>query len=159
MGLNVEQKLRNPEIQPTIEVIAQELKEATSSYSNFVQKLVGYNIQLEWRYYTDGKAWLGKGLYRWTGARGGQKETTVFWLSIWDGFFRITIYLREEARVKALELAMDEEIKQMVRTIQKMGKMNTLPISFNICSEELFDSIFTMIDFKKSLDACKRLHI
>jgi len=82
-----ERLLRDPNVQPSDDVIAEALREATDAYVKFVNELAKHDIQLEWRYYTDGKAWLAKGLYKWTGVRGGQNEKTVFWLSIWDGFF------------------------------------------------------------------------
>jgi len=74
--------LRNPDIQPTDAVIAEALGEANNAYMKFVSELASHDIQFEWRYYTDGKAWLAKGLYKWTGVRGGQNETTVFCLQI-----------------------------------------------------------------------------
>lgn len=72
------QLLRNPDIQPTSEIKAEALQDANDSYIRFLNELENQDIDLEWRYYTDGKAWLGKGLYKWLGVRGGQKVTTVF---------------------------------------------------------------------------------
>ena len=40
---------------------------------------------------------MAKGLFNWRGVRGGQNEITVFWLSIWDDFFKLTIYVPEKA--------------------------------------------------------------
>ncbi|MDD4496494.1 MAG: DUF3788 family protein [Eubacteriales bacterium] len=90
---NTEQMLRNSDIQPSSDVIAKALGESNNTYIKFINELSSHDIHLEWRYYNDGKAWLAKGLYKWTGIRGGQNETTVFWLSIWDSFFKVTIYV------------------------------------------------------------------
>ena len=88
MNTNAEQMLRNPDIQPSIHVIAKALGELNSAYIKFIKELPRHNIHLEQRYYNDGKSWLAKGLFKWTGVWGGQNEMTVFWLSIWDKFFK-----------------------------------------------------------------------
>ena len=146
------QMLRDPGIQPTDDVIAMALGEANDAYLKFISLLVGMDIRLEWRYYTDGKAWLGKGLYRWTGARGGQRETTVFWLSLWQGFFKVTIYVPEASRADILSLPLDDEVKRMAAERERMGnRLTYLPLVFDLRSDEHFPSVFALADFKKSL--------
>lgn len=73
-----EQLLRNPDIEPSGDVIEKALGQANNTYMKFLVELASHDIRLEWRYYNDGKAWLAKGLYKRTGARGGQSEKTVF---------------------------------------------------------------------------------
>jgi hypothetical protein len=90
-------------------------------------------ITVEWRYYNDGKAWLAKGLYKWTGARGGQKENTVFWLSIWDSFFKVTIYFPEKNREEVLRLPLDNKVKLMMADSKQMGKLRSFPLVFDLC--------------------------
>lgn len=58
-----QQLLRNPDIQPTNDVISKVLGEANNAYIKFINELGGRDIQIEWRYYNDGQAWLAKGLY------------------------------------------------------------------------------------------------
>ena len=146
------QMLRDPGIQPTNDVIAMALGEANDAYLKFISLLAGMDIRLEWRYYTDGKAWLGKGLYRWTGARGGQRETTVFWLSLWQGFFKVTIYVPEASRADILSLPLDDEVKRMAAERERMGnRLTYLPLVFDLRSDEHFPSVFALADFKKSL--------
>ena len=77
METNKEQTLRNPDIEPSSEVIAKALGDANNAYIKFINELASHDIQLEWRYYNDGKAWLAKGLLKWTDVRGGQNEKTV----------------------------------------------------------------------------------
>ena len=48
--------LRNPDIQPTSDIVAEALGEASNAYVKFIDELAGHDIQLEWRYYSDGKA-------------------------------------------------------------------------------------------------------
>lgn len=146
------QMLRDPGVQPTDDVIAMALGKANDAYLKFISLLARMDIRLEWRYYTDGKAWLGKGLYRWTGARGGLRETTVFWLSLWQGFFKVTIYIPETSRADILSLPLDDEVKRMSAGTERMGnRLRYLPLVFDLRSDELFPSVFALADFKKSL--------
>jgi hypothetical protein len=124
------QLLRNPDIEPSNDVIAKALGEANNAYIKFAGELGKHDIQLEWRYYNDGKSWLAKGLYKWTGVRGGQNEKTVFWLSIWDGFFKVTIYVPEKARADVLSLPLDNEVKLMISDSKKNGKTELLSSCF-----------------------------
>lgn len=147
-----QQLLRNPNIQPTNDVIAEALGEANDAYVKFFNKLASHEIQLEWRYYTDGKAWLAKGLYKWIGVRGGQNEVTVFWLSIWDSFFKVTIFVPEKARADAFNLPLDDEVKQLIADSKQMGeKLKYFPLVFELRSDEMFEAVYTLADFKKSI--------
>jgi len=143
------QLLRDPNVQPTKEVISEALGEAYTAYVQFVCRLENHEVQLEWRYYTDGKAWLAKGLYKWVGIRGGQNEVTVFWLSVWDGFFRVNIYVPEKSREAILDLPIDHKVKQMIVDSNQMGKLKFFPIVFNLHSDEMFDAVDTLVEFKK----------
>lgn len=152
MKSNYKQLLRNPNIQPTSDIIAEALQDANDSYIKFLNELANQDIDLEWRYYTDGKAWLGKGLYKWLGVRGGQKVTTVFWLSIWEGFFKITIYIPEKARDDLFSLPLNNTVKQMINDSKQMGnRLKFFPLVFELNSNESFEEIHILFDFKKSL--------
>lgn len=146
-----QQLLRNSDVQPTSDVIAEALKEADKAYTQFLNELVDHQIQLEWRYYTDGKAWLAKGLYKWLGVRGGQKVMTVFWLSIWDGFFKVTVYVPEKARGDVLDLPLEDRVKEMIVHSNPLGKLRSTPIMFELYTNEFFESLFTVIEFKKNI--------
>lgn len=146
-----EQLLRNPDIQPSSDVIEDALKEANNAYIKFVNQLANHGIQIQWRYYTDGKAWLAKGLYQWTGTKGGQKKATAFWLSIWDGFFKVTIFVPEKARAEVLGLPLDDEVKLMINNSKQIGKLKYFPLVFDVCSNERLVSILTLADFRKSI--------
>ena len=151
MEMNKVQLLRNPDIQPSSDVIAKALGESNNAYIKFLGELAGHDIHLEWRYYNDGKAWLTKGLYKWKGVRGGQNETTVFWLSIWDGFFKVTIYIPEKARAEVLNLPLANEVKQKIAASKQMGKLKFFPVVFDLYSDEMFDAAFLLSDFRKSM--------
>jgi len=145
------QLLRDANIKPTSEVIAECLDFANNAYIDFMEKLKNHRIEFNWRYYNDGKAWLGKGCYKWTTIRGTQKETTAFWLSIWNGFFKVTIYIPEKYRKEALSLSLNNETKKMIEDAKQMGKLKFFPLVFDLCSDEMFEEIFSLIDFRKRL--------
>ena len=138
-------------MEPTNEIIAEGLGSASSAYTKFIEQLQNHDITVDWRYYNDGKAWLGKGLYKWSTARGTKKEMTVFWLSIWEGFFKVTIYVPEKYRADALNLALNSEVRKMIEDAKQMGKLKFFPLIFDFCSDNLFEEIFTIFDFKKTL--------
>ena len=151
MKTNKEQLLRNPDIRPSEDVLAKALGEANNTYIKFMNELTGYDIQLVWRYYKDGKAWLAKGLYAWTGVRGGQNETTLFWLSIWDGFFKVTIFVPQKYHADLLALELDQEVRQMISEAQQMGKLKYFPLVFEISTDVLFDDLFILLQYRKSI--------
>jgi len=149
--MEANQLLRDPQMEPTAAVIANALGDATAAYTSFLEKLAAHGVTPHWQYYRDGSAWLAKGLYRWTTTRGTAKEITAFWLSIWDGFFKVTIFIPEKHRTEAVTLPLSTEIRSMIESAQQMGKLTFFPVLFDLCSTELFDGLFTLIDFKITL--------
>jgi len=149
--MDEQQLLRDPDIELTKEVISEALGSANAAYVKFIEGLNDYNIKVDWRYYNDGKAWLGKGLYKWTGVKGGKNEVTAFWLSIWDGFFKVTIFVPEKARADAMSLPLCDDVKSMIAEANQMGKLKFFPVTFNLRSDELFDDIYTLADYRKTI--------
>lgn len=146
------QLLRNPDIEPTDTVLKESLVDAYSIYHQFLDLLKQYDIDFVWRYYPDGKTWLAKGIYHWIGKRGSNKEMTLFWCSIWEGYFKIVLYIPEDKRNEILNLSIDNELKNVISEIKRMGdKFRTLPIVFDINSDEHFDSMFKIIEYKKGI--------
>lgn len=146
------QLLKNPNIEPTDSVLNDSLKDAYPSYLLFLNLLKQIDVDLVWRYYTDGKAWLAKGIYRWTGKKGSDKEMSVFWCSIWNGFFKIVIYIPEDKREDILNLLIDDDLKIKINEIKRMGEtFRTLPIVFDVHSNEELESMLQIIVYKKGL--------
>lgn len=147
-----EQLLKNPDTDPSSDGIAQGPGQACNAYIWFIKELNNRGIEVAWRYYTDGKAWLAKGLYKWTGFRSGQKEPTVFFLSVWGGFFKVTIYSPDKVRAEVLNLPLDNEVKSTIAAAKRVGKMQVFPVVFDICSDKIFKALFLLIDLRKSLN-------
>jgi len=145
------QLLRDPTVDPTDEAIAGALGGANDAFVRFVEGLESHGVEITWRFYNDGMAWLGKGLHKWTTSRGTNKEATVFWLSIWEGFFKLAFYLPTRVRLDMLDLPLSDEVMDMAQEAEQMGKINIFPMVFEVRTDEQFEDIYTLVDFKKSL--------
>lgn len=145
------QQLRTPDIEPSESVLSEILKENYTVYRMFLDEMKTREIEVVWRYYTDGKAWLAKGNNRWIGKRGGLREKTLFWLSMWEGYFKVTLYVPENERDDILNLDLEGELLDYIKSIVRMGEtFRTLPITFDITSTEQLPSLFKLIDYRKS---------
>ena len=146
-----QQLLRDPTIEPTSEIIAEGLGAISGAYTKFIGGLASHDIAVDWRYYNDGKAWLGKGLYKWSTARSKEKETTVFWLSVWEGLFKVTIFIPEKHRADALALSLSGDVKKMLEEAKQIGKLKFFPLVFELRTDALFSDVFALVDFKKEI--------
>ena len=136
--MNETKLLRDPAVFPSDTVLAAALGDSYSAYTEFNKRLVGYGIEAaEWRYYNDSKAWLSKNAY---------KKKTVFWLSVWDGFFKVSMFFTEKAAEGVAELPVAEPFK----TFEPMwAKVKPLVISVNRNTN--LDDLFKAIEYKRNL--------
>ncbi|NLO13978.1 MAG: DUF3788 family protein, partial [Clostridiales bacterium] len=81
--------------------------------------------------------------------RGGQKEKTIFWLSIWKGFFRVTIYIPKKTYGDLLSVPLEEQAGAIISEVKQMGKMKSFPMVFDVCSDEVLEVLLTIADFRK----------
>lgn len=146
------QLLRNPDIEPTDKVIAAGLGQANKTYVKFVDELKQYDIDLmQWRYYNDGNAWLTKGEYKWTTPRGANKVKPIFWLSIWEGFFKITFFFASSIQAGLLDLPISKDAKESIKNAKPMGKtMRFLPIVLDIKTDKQLDDVYALAEFRKT---------
>jgi hypothetical protein len=116
------QILRSKETPPSKEVLQNPL------YLALVE-----GLSPEWRYYNDGKAWLCK-------VTDGRK--TIFWFSVWEGFFRVSFYFLERhlEGLAALETTHG-------RLEKEWGKM--IPFMFDVRDAEPIADIRKVAEFKK----------
>jgi len=148
-----QQLLRNPGFAPTSETIADGLGEAYNAYTQLVAGLEeNYGITLmDWRYYNDSKAWLSKGEYKWTTPRGAKKVKPIFWLSIWEGFFKVSFFFSTNLQVELQSLPISEEAKGIVANAKPMGKtMRFIPIAMDIETDRQLSDVYAMAEFRKT---------
>jgi hypothetical protein len=79
--------LKQPSISPTKKVLENALGKSYAAYEELVNTITGDGLTSQWKYYNDGKAWLCKVQY---------KNKTVFWLSVWDRYFKMGFYFTEK---------------------------------------------------------------
>ena len=146
------QLLRDANMEPTDELIAKGLGvAANNTYTKFIEELGQYDITLmDWRYYNDGKAWLSKGEYKWVTARGTNKVKPLFWLSIWEGFFKVAFFFSAKIEDELLALPISGEAKGIIKSAKPMGKtMRFLPITFDVMDEKQLSDIYILAQFRK----------
>jgi hypothetical protein len=112
------------------------------AYQNLMELITTehYALVAEWTYYNDGKAWLCKVQH---------KKKTVFWLSVWDGFFKTTFYFTLKNCMGVVELNIDEKIKDDFGHSKSIGKL--IPLTINIEHKEQLNDLLKIIEYKMSL--------
>ncbi len=136
-------QLRDPETFPSEMVLKRALGDsAYTLLASFFETITaaGYGLNIEWRYYNDGKAWLGKVT---------EKKKTILWLSIWDGHFQTSFYFTEKHLEAIAALDISEEKKDEFAAMKPVGKL--IPMTFNVSQQEQLDELLTVVRFKKSL--------
>ena len=146
-----QQLLRDSSIEPTNEIIAQGLGAANETYTEFITGLGNIGITLmDWRYYNDGKAWLTKGEYKWTTPRGANKVKPIFWLSIWEGFFKISFLFSTTVQAELQNLPISQETKELINNAKPMGKtMQFIPVTMDIKTDSQLSDVYAIAEFRK----------
>lgn len=135
--------LKNPDVFPSVNVLKEVLGDTIYNVlETFTETITGeeYNLSVEWRYYNDGKAWLGKVVH---------KKKTVLWLSIWEGFFKTSFFFTEKHLEAIAALNISETIKEEFCRAKPMGKL--IPMLIEVRRKEELDDLLTVVRFKKSL--------
>ena len=123
------QLLKEQEIFPSVEV----LKYALDSVLEELETLLTqdeFALSFEWRNYRDSKAWLCKVSH---------KKKTIFWLSVWEGFFKTSFFFLERHLEGIAALEMDENSCKMEKEWDKM-----IPFIFNINDKSQFSDFLKM---------------
>lgn len=134
--------LNDKDIPVTDEVLKETLGEAYQAYSKMLESITGdeFGLVPEWRYYNDGKAWLCKVVL---------KKKTVFWLSVWDGYFKAVFYLVERNLAGIYDLDIDESIKEELRQAKSFGTL--FPVIMRITKPEQVKDLLILAKYKMGL--------
>ena len=141
--MEAEMLLRDPDIFPSEKVLQNALGESVHNVlASFLETITNeeYALSIEWRYYNDGKAWLGKVLY---------KKKTVLWLSVRDGLFKTSFFFTEKHLEKIAALDIAKTIKDEFAGAKPVGRL--LPMIFDVSNQEQVKDLLTVVRFKKSL--------
>lgn len=136
--MNNNQLLKDKNIFPDSEVLKNSLWEIYKIYEKFENELEKEGLELNWRYYNDGKAWLWKANYKWK---------TVFWLSVWEWYFKTSFHFTEKNEVWIKDLDISEKLKENYFKGKFTGKLRAFII--DIFDEKRLNDIFQLIKYKK----------
>ena len=133
--------LTDPNIEPGHEILAAALKERKEVYFTLENKLKeSSDLEYQWRYYNDGKAWLCKVV---------KKKKTIFWLSVWEDCFKITCYFTEKTQSGIFDLPVGQNIKGLLSEVKHIGKL--VPLTLEIKNEHLLADLYEIIKYKISI--------
>jgi hypothetical protein len=134
--------LNDPNTPPTADVLEQTLDESYPVFRELMKTITGpeYGLVADWNYYKDGKTWLCKVSY---------KKKTVFWLSVWDHFFKTGFYFTEKTGPGISTLDIDEKIKENFSHSKNVGKL--IPLAISVTQKAQIKDIITIIGYKKEL--------
>ena len=77
------------------------------------------------------------------------KKKTVFWLSILKKYIKTTFYFTDKTRQGALELAINENVKQNFEQRTTIGKL--IPLVLEIDTVAQLEDLKVIIKYKKGL--------
>lgn len=134
--------LKEPGISPTKKVLENALGKTYQVYEELMDTISGkaYGLIPQWHYYNDGKAWLCKVQY---------KKKTVFWLSVWDKYFKMGFYFTEKNSKGIFDLDIDENIKKEFQKNKPIGKL--FPLTLSIDKKSQLKDAVKIVEYKNSL--------
>lgn len=134
--------LNDPGIPPSEELLKSLLGASYHAYDEMMKAITAaeYGLTPEWRFYNDGKAWLCKVVF---------KKKTVFWLSVWDGFFKAGFYFVERHCPGIGELGIDPGITEALSEVKPFGTM--YPVTLEMRRKEQIGDLLRLVEYKKKL--------
>ncbi|MEZ4996178.1 MAG: DUF3788 family protein [Bacteroidales bacterium] len=134
--------LTDPGMPPSPQLLARILGGSYPVYEEMIGSVTGPDCGLEpqWRFYNDGKAWLCKMVF---------KKKTIFWLSVWDGFFKAGFYFVERHLQGIRELDIDPDIKEAMENARPFGTM--YPVTLEMRRKEQITDLLRLIEYKKKV--------
>lgn len=132
--------LKDKDLAPTTDVLRAALKESFPAYEKVETELKESDIIIEWRYYNDGKAWLGKLL---------NKKKNLGWLYIHDGYFSVSCFFMEKHREAVSKANLPEQSRKAFLLDQSEAKLK--PINIPVYSIGQVADIHALVNFKKGI--------
>ncbi|MGD0583979.1 MAG: DUF3788 family protein [Bacteroidales bacterium] len=131
--------LKDQEIRPDKPVLQKALAGSYPAYEELLNLITGteYGLVPEWRFYNDGKAWLCKVVH---------KKKTIFWLSVWDGYFKAGFYFTEKSGAAIFTLDIDPGIKKSFTNAKSVGRL--IPLAFIIRESNQLKDLLVVVRYK-----------
>lgn len=130
-------ELKDESIYPDDQVLKAILGESYNAYCELLKIYDEYEMNHEWRYYRDGKAWLCKVQ---------KKKRTIVWMSAWKGYMKAVIYFPEKYIDGIYNLDISEEMKKKIMETKNVGKSK--PCIFEIRDKDLIEEFKKVMQFK-----------
>ncbi len=130
-------ELADESIFPDEQVLKTLLGKSYVPYCELLDLYDRYQMQCEWRYYKDGKAWLCKVQ---------KKKRTIVWMSAWKGYMQATVYFPERLIEQVYTLPIDKETKERFKKTKNVG--NSTPCIFEIRDNHVLKDIDIVVQFK-----------
>jgi len=134
------QRLREEEPYPDEKVLGEALGEAYQAFTKFMTTIQApeHGLAPEWRYYKDGKAWLCKATC---------KKKTIAWISVWDGFFKVSFFFTDRSGAGIAELAIGDALRRDYAGGPAIGKLKPLVVA--VRDADPLGDLLTLIEYKK----------
>jgi len=132
--------LVDEKIEPIDSVLKNVLKSTYVIYKTLIEEITSkdYDLTVEWKYYKDGKSWLCKVT---------NKKRTVFWLSAWNEYFKVTFYFTEKFDKEIEKSGISKNnIKQYFEN-KSIGKLK--PVTITVNSNEALIDVKKLIHIRK----------
>jgi len=134
--------LNDPEVFPSDSVLSRPLGRSKPAWDAFMSLLKNDYPQMsvDWRYYNDGKTWLCKVT---------RKADTIFWMSFWDKFFKISFYFTAKAEAAISASTLDPELKYSF--LHPKGRCSLRSITTEVRKKTDLKPIRELIEIKLKL--------
>ena len=132
METNSQMEFRDESQYPEEELLKAVLNQSYPAYRKLMDLFAQNELNPEWRYYQDGKAWLCKVQ---------KKKKTIVWMSAWKGYMQAVIYFPERYMEQVYKLDISEMAIEKFKASKNVGKSK--PCIFQIRDASI------LIDFEK----------
>ena len=134
------QLLRDKNVLPGDDVLEVALGDSFAAFQALMGAVAEHGLTVEWRYYSDGSAWLCKVCF---------KKKTIFWLSVWDTFFKVSFFFTEKNCAGIASLGIDESIKAEFGQSKPIGRL--IPLVISVSRKEQISDVVALVEYKKRL--------
>lgn len=132
--------LKDKNVFPEAEILKTVLAGSYPAFVRWEQILAEMETVLEWRYYRDGQAWLGKMMC-------GKKN--IGWVIVYEGYFRVTFYFMEKHLQAIVDVDLPETVKKDFFGTGSEGKLK--PMSVMVTDVSQTADVLAVFRFKKAL--------
>ena len=130
-------QLTDESIYPDENVLKDAVGSSYQAYSALLEIFAQNDMQYEWRYYKDGKAWLCKTQ---------KKKKTIVWMSAWEGFMKAAVYIPEKLMDQVYSLPINDMTKERIQGAKVIGKSKEC--MFEIRNQTDLEDLTTIMLFK-----------